>query len=71
MIAVSGSSNRSKADTDPQDWLQVPAGRCQYTSDWVADKLRWQLTADTAERDALTRLAETCPDTTVSYEQVP
>lgn len=71
LIAVSGSSNRSKADKDPADWLPMPADRCKYASDWIADKLRWRMTADAAERDALTRLAEACPETTVSYEQVP
>ncbi|MFI1814870.1 hypothetical protein ACH414_31455 [Streptomyces sp. NPDC020422] len=54
MIAVSGSSNRSKADKDPADWLPVPPDRCKYA----------------AERDGLTRLAENCPETTVSYGQV-
>ncbi|MFD8737454.1 HNH endonuclease family protein [Streptomyces sp. NPDC059618] len=71
LIAVSGSSNRSKADKDPADWLPVPADRCTYAADWVADKLRWSLTADSAERDALTHLAEACPATTVTYEQAP
>lgn len=28
LIAVSGSSNRSKADKDPADWLPVPAYQC-------------------------------------------
>ncbi|MFB7449896.1 hypothetical protein [Streptomyces sp. NPDC056194] len=54
-----------------RSWLPVPPYRCKYAGDWVADKLRWRLTADVAERDALTRLAEACPETTVSYEQVP
>ncbi|WP_415940120.1 HNH endonuclease family protein [Streptomyces sp. 039-1] len=71
LIAVSGSSNRSKADKDPAAWLPVPADQCVYAADWVADKLRWELTADAGERDALARLAEDCPDATVSYEQVP
>ncbi|MET7746890.1 HNH endonuclease family protein [Streptomyces sp. NPDC005385] len=71
LIAVSGSSNRSKADKDPAVWLPVPADRCTYAVDWVADKLRWQLTADAAERDALTRLADACPTSAVTYEQVP
>ncbi|MGW6928045.1 GmrSD restriction endonuclease domain-containing protein [Streptomyces sp. NPDC054950] len=71
LIAVSGSSNRSKSDKDPADWLPVDAFRCEYASAWVATKLRWQLPADPAERDALTHLAEVCPDATVTYEQVP
>ncbi|MFC4507407.1 MULTISPECIES: HNH endonuclease family protein [Streptomyces] len=71
LIAVSGSSNRSKADKDPADWLPVPADQCKYAADWMADKLRWRLSADAAERDALTQLAEACPAATVTYEQVP
>ncbi|MET7903865.1 DUF1524 domain-containing protein [Streptomyces sp. NPDC005355] len=54
LIAVSGSSNRSKSDKDPADWLPVEGFRCEYASAWVATKLRWQLPADPAERDALT-----------------
>ncbi|WP_316784356.1 HNH endonuclease family protein [Streptomyces sasae] len=71
LIAVSGSSNRSKGEKDPADWLPAPADRCTYAVDWVADKLRWRLSADPAEREALTRLAEQCPAATVTYEQVP
>ncbi|MFD8813853.1 HNH endonuclease family protein [Streptomyces sp. NPDC059627] len=71
LIAVSGSSNRSKKDKDPADWLPVPADRCKYAVDWVADKLRWRLSADAAERQALERVAEQCPTATVTYQQVP
>ncbi|WP_405966035.1 HNH endonuclease family protein [Streptomyces sp. NBC_00723] len=71
LIAVSGSSNRSKSDKDPADWLPVQGYRCEYGGAWVATKLRWQLPADPAERDALTHLAEVCPNATVTYEQVP
>ncbi|MEU9405733.1 HNH endonuclease family protein [Streptomyces sp. NPDC048281] len=71
LIAVSGSSNRSKADKDPADWMPVPVDRCKYTVDWVADKLRWRLSADAAEVQALDRLAEQCPTATVTYQQVP
>lgn len=49
----------------------MKADQCKYAADWVADKLRWKLTADPAERQALSLLAEDCPGTTVSYEQVP
>ncbi|MFJ8803442.1 hypothetical protein [Streptomyces sp. NPDC102487] len=57
LIAVPWSSNGSEADKDPAEWLPVPADRCTYATDGVADKLRWQLTADAAERDALAHLA--------------
>ncbi|GAA2775231.1 hypothetical protein GCM10010521_62190 [Streptomyces rameus] len=50
LIAVSAASNRSKADQDPSTWLPPAAGyRCQYATDWIADKTRWGLSIDTAE----------------------
>lgn len=44
---------------------------CTYTTDWVATKLRWQLTADRAEAKALLRTAKGCPDATVRYTPAP
>ncbi|MFD3808954.1 hypothetical protein ACFWTC_36575 [Streptomyces sp. NPDC058619] len=35
---------------------------------WAATKLRWDLDADDAERQALLGVAEDCPNTTVVYE---
>ncbi|MEV5873987.1 HNH endonuclease family protein [Streptomyces sp. NPDC052101] len=67
LIAVSGSSNRQKADKDPADWLPVPAYRCQYVADWVATKLRWGLSADAGEVDALSTEAKDCPKQEVTY----
>ncbi|MFJ8159159.1 hypothetical protein ACIQ9L_44215, partial [Streptomyces sp. NPDC094468] len=40
----------------------------KYTVDWVADKLRWRLSADPAEVQALDRLAEQCPNAAVTYQ---
>ncbi|MER6014065.1 HNH endonuclease family protein [Streptomyces bluensis] len=69
LVAVSAASNRSKADQDPAEWLPPATDVvCRYTSEWIATKLRWELTADTVEREALTRLADACPGTTVTYE---
>ncbi|MGW6523237.1 hypothetical protein [Streptomyces sp. NPDC054962] len=62
---------RTKSDKDPADCLPADAFRCKYTTARTAPKLRWQLPADPAERDALTHLAEVCPDATVTYEQAP
>ncbi|MFC9682475.1 HNH endonuclease family protein [Streptomyces sp. NPDC056948] len=72
LIAVTAASNRSKADKDPAEWLPPAAGvTCRYTSEWVATKLRWGLSADTVEFEALTRLAQDCPDTTVTFDPAP
>ncbi|MFC9585960.1 hypothetical protein ACFVJ8_24460 [Streptomyces yangpuensis] len=70
--AVSAASNRSKADKDPAQWLP-PYGsyHCTYAATWVGTKLRWNLAADDAERQALLGLAEGCPTTTVVYEIAP
>ncbi|MER5934414.1 HNH endonuclease family protein [Streptomyces sp. NPDC002054] len=72
LVAVSAASNRSKADQDPAEWLP-PATEvtCRYLSEWTATKLRWGLTLDIAEQEALTQLAEACPTTTVTYERAP
>ena len=62
LIAVSISSNSSKSDSDPVDWL--PANeQCRYVADWVAVKVRWSLTVDQSEKDRLTQLAADCADT--------
>ncbi|MEU6814097.1 HNH endonuclease family protein [Streptomyces sp. NPDC046860] len=62
LIAVSAASNRSKADQDPATWLPTAVGyRCTYVANWVADKSRWGLAIDPAERAALGGLLEDCP----------
>jgi hypothetical protein len=72
LVAVTARTNRSKADQDPADWLPPLAdARCTYTADWVATKLRWQLTVDDRERAALAGLAAGCGQQPVEYEPAP
>ncbi|GAA1920698.1 hypothetical protein GCM10009737_22780 [Nocardioides lentus] len=59
LVAVTASSNRSKSDRDPAEWLPDLA-RCRYVRDWVAVKVRWDLAADATERSVLTRRARGC-----------
>ncbi|MEV6157901.1 HNH endonuclease family protein [Nonomuraea sp. NPDC052129] len=63
LVAVTARSNRQKADKDPAQWLppHEPA-RCRYAAEWTAVKLRWHLSVDPAEKDALAAIARTCPD---------
>ncbi|MFI7691811.1 HNH endonuclease family protein [Nonomuraea sp. NPDC049655] len=63
LVAVTARSNRSKADQDPATW-QPPyePARCRYAAEWTAVKMRWSLSIDTAEQQALTALGEACPD---------
>lgn len=65
LIAVSASSNRSKGDRDPAQWLPKN-GVCDYLQRWVAVKYRWGLSIDPAESSVLTReLSGACGDATV------
>lgn len=67
LIAVTAATNRSKADKDPAEWLPpYEPYHCQYLTDWIATKLRWQLTADEMERDTLTRATTNCPNQPVT-----
>ncbi len=41
---------------------------CRYVAEWVATKLRWNLTADETEVAALREAADGCPEQSVTYE---
>ncbi|MFI9588075.1 HNH endonuclease family protein [Streptomyces sp. NPDC052236] len=70
LVAVTDNANQAKADQDPAEWLpSLEAVHCRYVAEWTAVKLRWQLTADTAEKNALTRLAANCPDTAITVKK--
>lgn len=62
LIAVSASSNRSKGDQDPADWMPPnTADTCRYTKAWVGVKYRWRLAVDTTEKAAISRTLRDCP----------
>ncbi|WP_329158009.1 HNH endonuclease family protein [Streptomyces anulatus] len=69
LAAVTPRTNRQKADKDPADWTPPsPEVQCRYAGEWVATKLRWQLTADDRELEALKVYAEgPCEDAIVRY----
>lgn len=61
LIAVSASSNRSKSDQDPAEWLPPAQSYwCTYATEWIAVKYRWSLSVDRSEKAALNRLVVTC-----------
>ncbi|MFE7581109.1 hypothetical protein ACFU5Y_06025 [Streptomyces gardneri] len=71
LIAVTATSNRSKTDKDPAEWLPSDTSyHCTYAATWASTKLRWDLAADEAERQALLGIAAHCLTTTVSYAPV-
>lgn len=65
LVAVTASLNRSKGDQDVAEWLP-PINHCRYIKDWVASKIRWGLSQDSAERAALVREADGCTDSTLT-----
>lgn len=71
LVAVTASSNRSKSDQDPAEWLPRRRVRCRYVAEWVAVKTRWQLSVDRTEKRTLARLALACPDVTVRVRRAP
>ena len=71
LIAVSLSSNRSKGDSDPAEWL--PPRRayiCRYLTNWVAVKYRWRLTIDPAEKRVIARRFRNCPGAALTLPNV-
>ncbi|MFJ7416817.1 HNH endonuclease family protein [Streptomyces sp. NPDC098077] len=73
LVAVTARSNRQKSDQDPADWMPPsPDAQCRYVAEWVSTKLRWQLTADDRELEALKVYADgPCEDTIVRYTPAP
>jgi hypothetical protein len=62
LVAVTAGSNRAKGDSDPAEWMPPDtAVWCRYATAWVTEKAAWDLTIDTAERDALAAAFATCP----------
>ncbi|HET7386651.1 MAG TPA: HNH endonuclease family protein [Nocardioidaceae bacterium] len=59
LVAVSAHANRSKGDRDPADWMPH-FGKCKYTAQWTAVKIRWHLTVNRAEKRALADRASHC-----------
>lgn len=59
LIAVTASSNRTKSDQDPSDWLPQKE-RCLYAKSWVAVKFRWRLSVDSDEKRSLAQILSRC-----------
>jgi hypothetical protein len=62
LIAVSAASNRSKGDDDPAEWQPSrQEAWCDFISDWVSVKKKWDLAADPAEMRAIKNISAGCP----------
>jgi hypothetical protein len=68
LVAVSASSNRSKSDQDPADWMPALRG-CTYLKQWIAVKIRWHLKVNAAERRALRSRASDCRNVVIEVRR--
>ncbi|MFE9694462.1 HNH endonuclease family protein [Micromonospora sp. NPDC005806] len=67
LVAVTDNVNQAKGDQDPATWMPpYSSARCRYINEWVATKIRWRLTVDTAEKNALTSWANSCSNVTIT-----
>ena len=63
LIAVSASSNRSKSDRDPAEWMPPNSSdTCRYLKAWVGVKYRWRLAVDSSEKSSILGLLRNCPE---------
>lgn len=63
LLAVDGSTNQQKGDGDAATWLPPnKAYRCTYIARQIAVKVKYQFWLTQAERDAMSRVLQTCPD---------
>ena len=71
--AVSVSTNRSKSDKDPSNWLPPdPNDVCRFISDWVSIKARWGLSMDSSEFGRIGNLLrDQCQGWTVAAWSIP
>jgi hypothetical protein len=61
LIATSASSNRSKGERDPAEWMPPRAAAdCRLVQAWIAVKWRWRLSVDAPEKSALNRELSRC-----------
>lgn len=65
LVGVTDSVNQSKGDKDPAEWMPQ-YDNCRYLREWVAVKIRWRLSVDSAERSALQSRSASCSNDTIT-----
>jgi len=66
LLAVDGAANQQKSDGDAATWLPSNrAFRCQYVARQIAVKKKYRLWVTQAEKDAIIRVLNTCPEQTL------
>ncbi len=63
LLAVEGAANQQKGDGDAATWLPPNrVYRCMYVARQIAVKKRYTLWVTPAEKDAMSRVLQTCPE---------
>lgn len=63
LLAVDGPANQQKGDGDAATWLpKNKAYRCEYVARQIAVKQKYTLWVTSAEKDAMERVLEGCPN---------
>jgi hypothetical protein len=66
LLAVSGSANAQKSDSDAASWLPPNKSfRCDFVARQIAVKLSYNLWVTQAEYDSMYRVLEACPNQTL------
>ncbi|MEU7033008.1 HNH endonuclease family protein [Streptomyces sp. NPDC046237] len=73
LVAVTARSQKDKAGRDPAGWVPSASTQyCRYVAEWVGTKLRWGLSADKDEVEALKLFADgPCEETVVVRSKAP
>lgn len=70
--AVTASTNRSKGEQSPDEWMPPNSGiACRYLDWWIAVKVRWRLTVDSAEHAYLKHRLTGCPTRSITVRRAP
>ncbi|MPZ94650.1 MAG: DUF1524 domain-containing protein [Propionibacteriales bacterium] len=65
LVGVTDNVNQAKGDQDPSTWMPQ-YDKCRYLREFVAVKVRWRLRVDSAEKSAMTSIANGCTNTTIT-----
>lgn len=61
LVPTTTSLNYEKLAGDPPSYIPK-VNACRYITSWIAVKLRWDLSVDLREHDAIAKVAKGCPD---------
>ncbi|MEZ0577520.1 HNH endonuclease family protein [Nocardioides sp. MH1] len=65
LVGVTDTVNQAKGDQDIAEW-QPTYDKCRYLREYVAVKIRWRLSVNSAEKTAMQNLAAGCTNSTIT-----